>query len=391
MANPDFETLNRKWATIGPGLIFALGVAGAALGLEWLLRSVLQTFDAQAMTPSAIVLALVIGIACSTIAATPTLEPGLAFATKALLRIAVALLGLRIVLSDIIGLGPGVAIAIPVSMAITVAFAIWFANAIGCTNRSGALSGSANAICGASAAMATSTILPDSRNKDAEVIATVVLANAVSTLALITYPLLCGWLEFSPRQTGILLGASIQDVAQVVGAGYAVSNETGDTAVIVKMYRVMLLLPTIILMGWWINWHPVPLAGTVPSALSVLPAKRLTIGPANLGLPLRSKAPAFKTLPTIRTVPGFAIAFILLCGVNSLFMALPTVLPFYLPTRQILLDVSSLAMLVAIAALGAGTSVGKLLAIGWIWVTVFFAAAIAMLALSLVMASNFGS
>ena len=70
--------------------------------------------------------------------------------------------------------------------------------------------------------------------------------SALSTIAMIVYPMIAEWLALSPTEAGVFLGATIHDVAQVVGAGYSMSTETGDTATVVKLMRVAMLLPVII-------------------------------------------------------------------------------------------------------------------------------------------------
>ena len=76
-------------------------------------------------------------------------------------------------------------------------------------------------------------------------ILTVVTVTALSTIAMIVYPLVSTALGFSNTQAGIFIGGTIHDVAQVVGAGYSISNETGDTATYVKLLRVAMLVPVV--------------------------------------------------------------------------------------------------------------------------------------------------
>ena len=92
-------------------------------------------------------------------------------------------------------------------------------------------------MCGASATLATSIVVPDYKGKSADVAFVVVAVNALSTLAMVVYPVLCSALGFDPERTGVMLGATIHDVAQVVGAGYSVSETVGNTAVVVKLFR----------------------------------------------------------------------------------------------------------------------------------------------------------
>ena len=115
----------------------------------------------------------------------------------------------------------------------------------------GALVGVATAVCGASATLARSTVVPDYPGKQADIAFVVVAVNALATLAMVVYPPICILLGFDAQTTGVMLGGTIHDVAQVVGAGYAVSNAVGNTAVIVKLFRVFLLLPVVLGVGWY--------------------------------------------------------------------------------------------------------------------------------------------
>ncbi len=297
-------------------LVAAVAVTGAPL--------VALVFPIPAM-----VLALLIGIALNAVAARPTFQPGIAFAVKKVLRWAVALLGLRIALGEIVDLGLGVAALVVVSMAVTVLAGFALARLMNQAEEYGALAGAGTAVCGASATLATATVLPDYRGKEADVVFVVVAVNALSTVAMVLYPPLCAWLGFDATATGVMLGATIHDVAQVVGAGYAVSEPIGNTAVIVKLFRVFLLLPVVLAIGWYF-------------------ARR---GGATGG----AKVP----------VPVFALVFLVLCLVNSAMPGLPALAPVYVPVKSILVQVSTGGLLIAIAALGLGTSVGAVRALGW--------------------------
>src|SRR4029077_2018634 len=111
------------------------------------------------------------------------------------------------------------------------------------------ISGAGTAVCGASATLATAIVVPDYKGKEADVAFVVVAVNALSTIAMVLYPVICAALGFDPQRTGVMLGATIHDVAQVVGSGYAVSETVGNTAVIVKLFRVFLLFPVVIVIG----------------------------------------------------------------------------------------------------------------------------------------------
>jgi uncharacterized integral membrane protein (TIGR00698 family) len=283
-------------------------------------------------------------VALAGLAARPAFEPGLTWYVKKLLRYAIALLGVRIALQDIADLGLGVAILVVVSMAITVVVSILAARAMKLDAGYGALAGAANAVCGASATLATSTVVPNYANKARDVAFTVVAANLVSTLVMLAYPPLARGLGFDATETGIFLGATIQDMAQVVGAAYAVSDPVGNTAVVVKLFRVFLLLPVVVLIGWWfISRGDQAGAAKVP-------------------------------------VPVFALVFLALCVVNSVVPGIPALAPVYAMLKPLLITASTWGLLLAIAALGLGTSLGSILAIGWRHVALFMIASTVILA-----------
>ncbi len=314
---PAIATTLRRLA---PGVgLSALVAVVAVLGAPWVARVV---------TIPAMVLALLIGIALNTVAARPLFAPGLVFCVKTLLRWAVALLGLRIALGDIAALGLGTGIVVVTSMAVTIAAGFVAARALGLPSPYGALAGVGTAVCGASATLATSVVLPDYKGKDADVVFVVVAVNALATLAMVLYPPLCAALGFDGQATGVMLGATIHDVAQVVGAGYAVSDTAGNTAVIVKLFRVFLLLPVVLVVGWWFVKGAAARAAKVP-------------------------------------VPVFAFVFLALCIVNSVLPSLAAIAPLYAKVKAVLVEASTDGLLIAIGALGLGTSVSAIGTLGW--------------------------
>lgn len=327
-----------------PGLVLAAAVAIAASLLDPWLRA-----RTGAGLP-AMVLALIIGILLHPLAKQPAFGPGLEYAVKTLLRYAIALLGLRIALSDIVALGTPAALLAVVAMTVTVITGLWLARALGLARGYGALAGAACAVCGASATLATATVVPDYKQKSADIAFTVVMANALSTLVMIAYPPLCIALGLDPRETGLLLGLTIHDMAQVVGAGYAVSETVGNNAVIVKLFRVFLLLPVVLLIGAWL----------------------LRAEPAASGDGPRARVP----------VPGFALVFLALVVVNSL-LPQTGLAADYAIAKAWLSSLSGALMMLAIAALGLGTSAGALFAMGWRHLAVFTGATIAILGVAL--------
>ena len=133
----------------------------------------------------------------------------------------------------------------------------------------------------------------------------VIAVNALSTVAMVLYPALCAALGLDAQTTGILLGATIHDVAQVVGAGYATSEPAGNTAVIVKLFRVLLLFPVVVSIAWWFLRPRPPLSAVKAS------------------------------------VPGFALVFLGFCLLNSALTALPATAIVYQPIKAALGEISA--------------------------------------------------
>jgi len=329
-------TLADNVRRLAPGVALAGAIAVAATLLAPLLAPL-----------PAMVIALLIGIAGHGFASRPIFEPGLTWCVKKLLRVAIALLGLRIALLDIWDLGLSTAALVVVGMGVTLVSGIVLARALRLDVGYGALAGAATAVCGASATLATATVVPGYPRKSADVTFTVVAANAVSTLVMVLYPPLCALLGLDAQTTGVLLGATIHDVAQVAGAGYAVSESVGNTAVVVKLFRVFLLLPVVLAVGWWFA--------------------------SRQGAAGEARVPA----------PVFAVVFLGLCLVNSAMPAFPALQPVYAPVKVALSTASTWGLLLAIAALGLGTSVGAILATGWRHIALFSVTTLILLAVVL--------
>ncbi len=306
---------------LAPGFFLSAAVAVAAV--------VSAPLIARVFPIPAMVVALLIGIALNPLAKKPNIVPGITFCVKTLLRWAVALLGLRIALGEIVALGFTTALIVIVSMTATLIAGLLLARAFGQNDYYGALAGAGTAVCGASATLATASVLPHYKGKEADTVFVVIAVNGLSTLAMVLYPLICLWLGFSQTATGVMLGATIHDVAQVVGAGYAVSEPVGNTAIIVKLFRVLLLLPVALGIGYWFAHADVTKE--------------------------RAKVPA----------PMFAFVFLALCLVNSFVPPITGLAPLYAPIKTWLLEFSTWGLLIAIGALGLGTSVSAIRALGW--------------------------
>ena len=230
-------SLTDRARTLAPGLATALVVAAAA------------TFLSEHYTAPVMLYALLLGMAFNFLTGQERTRPGIEFASRALLRTGVALLGLKIGWSQVTALGWSPVIMVLAMVAATIGLSVLLAKAFGFNPLFGFLSGGATAICGASAALALSAALPAHEKKEQATLFTVIGVSALSTLAMIAYPVIAHATGLSNHQAGVFIGATIHDVAQVVGAGYAISPDAGDTATIVKLLRVAMLLPVILVAG----------------------------------------------------------------------------------------------------------------------------------------------
>ena len=303
---PGPRALRPPWTRHLAGLALAGAVAVGAAALE-----------AVSGAPAMLV-ALIAGMAFNRVAEAPAMRPGLDLAARTVLRIGVALLGLRLSLGDLAALGPGPPLAVAGLVVATIGAGAALSAALGRGWRFGVVTGGSVAICGASAALALASVLGRTRLAEREVLFTVAAVTALSTGAMLLYPALFAALGFDARTSGLLIGATIHDVAQVVGAGYAVSEQAGDTAVLVKLQRVALL--------------PVVLLGLL------------------LALGGRGGAGAVR-------LPGFLIGFLALAAATSLGLV-PE------PVRAAAVAASGAMLLTAVAALGVRTSLRGLTALG---------------------------
>ncbi|MFM2066959.1 MAG: hypothetical protein RLZZ584_1868, partial [Pseudomonadota bacterium] len=225
--------------TVFPGLLACAVVAAAA------------TFLSEHYGAPVMLFALLLGTAMNFLSETvegrggPCLA-GIEFTARQVLRTGVALLGLRITVGQIAELGWAPVLIVAASVVLTIGVAMALARLMGFRPLFGLLSGGATAICGASAALALAAALPAHPLRERATLFTVVGVSLLSTLAMIVYPMLASALGLDARTAGIFLGATIHDVAQVVGAGYGMSRETGDVATFVKLMRVAMLVPVIV-------------------------------------------------------------------------------------------------------------------------------------------------
>ncbi len=185
--------------------------------------------------------ALLIGLALNFLNTQERLMPGLNLASGTLLRLGIMLIGAQVTFGQMAALGPVSLLAIGLILVSTMICGTALARRLGCGATFGTLAGGAVAICGASAAMALVAILGERQVNRSQLTLVLIGISAASSLAMLLYPLAAHAMGLSDVQAGFLIGASVHDVAQALGAGYAFSELAGDTAAIVKLTRVALL------------------------------------------------------------------------------------------------------------------------------------------------------
>jgi uncharacterized integral membrane protein (TIGR00698 family) len=293
-----------------PGML----VAGTiALASTWL---------AQHYTAPVMLFALLFGMAFHFLHEEGRCVAGIEFTSRSVLRVGVSLLGVRITFGQIASLGALPVATVVIGVATTILFGFLLSRRLALSPVFGVLSGGAVAICGASAALAIASVLPRSETRERDTILTVVSVTALSTLAMIIYPVFAASIGLDHRQAGIFIGGTIHDVAQVVGAGYTISNETGDIATYVKLLRVAMLLPAVFVISFLYARSD----GTGESARA--------------------------------TLPLFLVGFAILVLANSTGLAPPILI-------ALANEASRWCLVAAIAALGMKTSFKTLFAVGW--------------------------
>jgi uncharacterized integral membrane protein (TIGR00698 family) len=253
------------------------------------------------------------------------------------LRLGVALLGLRITIDHVVTLGWKTVAALMVAVGLTIMLGLLLARLLKVESSLGLLIGGATAICGASAALAISSVLPKNAQLESNTTLTVVGVTTLSTMAMVVYPLITNWLGFDAVMSGKFIGATIHDVAQVVGAGYSLSTEAGDAATITKLMRVAFLMPVLVVIS--------------------------------LGLRVRTavKSGSEDTMNTSKTplLPWFTVAFVGFMLLNSTGWV-----PISVQSGASFLSQSFLV--IAIAGVGLKTSLKQVTRLGWRPVAMLF-------------------
>lgn len=269
------------------------------------------------------VFALLLGMSANFLHENEQCRAGIDFTASTVLRFGVVLLGARILVEDVLGLGWMTVTVVIAGVAGTIMFGTVTARILKLDYRLGMLSGGAVAICGISAAMTLSSVMP--RNGDTEhyTLATVLMVAAFGAIAMVGYPVLSNSLGLDTVAAGLFIGGAIHDVSHVVGASYSISPDVGDSAMVVKMLRVALLIPAAWVFFAWFRNERSDGNGKAKAAL-----------------------------------PMFLVGFVAMVAVNNLGWVPDA-------ASDAISKVSAACFVLAIVALGMKTSFKGVLAIGW--------------------------
>lgn len=190
--------------------------------------------------------ALLTGLALSFRGIDARLQPGIVLACGPFLRISIVLIGVRVTFAQIANIGLTPLAIIGAIVSATILAGVWAARRFGLSTAFGALAGGAVAICGASAALALSAVLGERRLARTDLTTLLIGISIFSAAAMVAYPLVAAGLGLTDDQVGFVLGASIHDVAQSIGAGFSFSASAGETALVVKLTRVAFLVPALL-------------------------------------------------------------------------------------------------------------------------------------------------
>ncbi len=248
-----------------------------------------------------------------------TWVPGIQFCSKRILRIGIILYGFRLTFQNVVEVGiPAICID-AIIVAVTICGGVMIGRLMKMDRGIALLTSVGSGICGAAAILGTESAIKVKPYKTAVAVSTVVIFG---TIAMFLYPILYrnGIVDLTPQEMGIFTGSTVHEVAHVVGAGNAMGKEVSDPAIIVKMIRVMMLVPVLLIISY-----------------SVMRAA-IKSGDANG----RGKI----------SMPWFAILFLVVIGFNSLDL-LPAGLVDFINTFDTFL------LTMAMTALGAETSIDK--------------------------------
>ena len=262
-----------------------------------------------------------------------TWVPGIKFCSKEILRLGIILYGFRLTFQSVVEVGLAAIVVDLIVVTVTIFLGILLGRHFKMDKDLSLLTATGSAICGAAAVLGAESVVKPQPYKTAVAVSTVVIFG---TIAMFIYPALynAGLLGLSDVEMGIYTGSTLHEVAHVVGAGNAMGDHISDIAIIVKMIRVILLAPVLLIMSFFVGGGSgqKDVAGTASG------------NAAASEVPVRAKRKI--------TIPWFAFGFVAVIGFNSL-----NLLPEGVVSAINSFDTFLLTM--AMTALGAETSIDK--------------------------------
>lgn len=260
-----------------------------------------------------------------------TWVPGIQFCSKKLLRLGIILYGFRLTFQDVAQVGAAGILIDAIIVTVTILGGVYLGKLMKMDRDIALLTSVGSGICGAAAVLGAESTIRTQPYKTAVAVATVVIFG---TIAMFLYPIAyrAGILGLTPEEMGIYAGSTLHEVAHVVGAGNAMGDEVAKVAIIVKMIRVMLLIPVLFILGWWV-------AVTTARAMR---QQALAGGSATSETAEKGKM----------TIPWFALWFLAVIIFNS-FNLIPA------EGIKFIEYVDTFLLTMAMVALGAETSIDK--------------------------------
>lgn len=266
-----------------------------------------------------------------------TWGPGIQYCSKRVLRLGIILYGFRLTFQNVMEVGLAGITVDCIIVLFTILGGVLVGKWMKMDRDIALLTSIGSGICGAAAVLGAEATLHTKAYKTAVAVATVVIFG---TLSMFLYPMgyRAGIIDLTPQQMGIFSGATLHEVAHAVGAGNAMGGEIADTAIIVKMIRVMLLVPVLLILGWWVaaRLRKHPQTADEESAVDGEGGAAVAAAPAK----------------TKVQIPWFAVGFLVVIGFNSLDL-LPGVVVGWIN------EFDTFLLTMAMAALGAETSFDK--------------------------------
>lgn len=248
-----------------------------------------------------------------------TWVPGIQFCSKRVLRIGIILYGFRLTFQDVTAVGVPAICVDAIVVTVTILGGMLIGRMLKMDRELTLLTSVGSGICGAAAVLGAESAIRTQPYKTAVAVSTVVIFG---TIAMFVYPVLYrnGVFDLSPEEMGIFTGATVHEVAHVVGAGNAMGKAVSDPAIIVKMIRVMMLVPVLLVISYAMARAAVAGGGTKSGGKV--------------------------------SMPWFAILFLVVIGFNS-FNLLPADVVGFINNFDTFL------LTMAMTALGAETSIDK--------------------------------